>query len=93
MSPLVLASQSQALPLLLLPFAMATGHAGVAAKRLHAPNTAVAPILYPLKASGCHMDDDSTRKSGDRYVFVIDARFGLSIGSNLSHRELRAAAM
>lgn len=85
MSPLILASQSQALPLLFLPLALSGGHSGVGPKRLHANAHAqvvsAQPMLFPVNVVTCTATSVEDRQSGSRYVVDLDPRFGLNAGT------------
>jgi hypothetical protein len=85
MSPLILASQSQALPLLFLPLALSGGHSGVGLKRVHANTHAqvvsAQPMLFPVNAVTCTAAEGDGRLSGGRYIVDLDPRFGLNTGA------------
>lgn len=78
MSPLILASQSQALPLLFLPLAMSAGHPDGHSRHLrasaHAQTGAVTPMLFPVSEGSCSQSNGVLRQSDGRYTVVIDPR-------------------
>jgi hypothetical protein len=102
MSPVILASQSQALPLLFLPLAMAGAHPDAPSARAHlSPARPAAiqfeegagPFLSPANANSCKAGSASegiVRKIGDRYIIVIDPRSGAAAAGPSRRRHVAA---
>ncbi len=80
MLPVALVTQSQALPLLLLPLAMAAAHPDAGARRhhvnAHVQTVSATPMLYPVNAMSCSQSVEHS--SGDRYDIIIDPKHELS---------------
>lgn len=81
MSPLILASQSQALPLLLLPLAMSAGNVGGDLRHhrpvVHRQAVVATPLLFPGDAITCSTalhDDTLDPRIGGRYAVHMDPR-------------------